>query len=441
MSFLLPQVLRKRWDSPHGNAEARGRFPVRRLGLVLVILSGLAASLYAYALHRRRAAQTAVAEERFDEAQRHVDFCLLVWPRSLDVHLLAARTARLRGDFQGAESHLNRCLKLNGGATEAIQVEFLLLRVQGGEVDRLADELLSRYVDNRSPHSALILDTLARAYLQDLRYGPAFACLSRWHELDPHSAQPLRWRGLILERLNDRRGAIAEYEQALELDPRFDFVRLRLADLYLERSLPLPALSHLQRLQNENPNRPEVWARLGQCRFLQGHLDEARSLLEAAERQLPHDPAVLLHLAKLALQAEPPQPEEAQVWLQRLLADDPTDITAEALLVTTLHAQGRFSEAQAMRERHERDEKRIRRVSILLREEADKPIVIPEDLTEIGTLFIRVNERVGRYWLHRALEQDPDYQPALQALVDYYENKGEAEKAAPYRRKLGRVRK
>src|SRR5579875_1509234 len=177
----------------------------------LLVVAGMAVGAYAYAAHQWQAAQQAVQEARYEEAQRCLETCLFFWPRSVPVHLLAARAARLRGEFKEAETLLNRCLKLNRGASEAIQLEFLLLRVQGGEVDRVFPELIL-YVENNYPEAPLILQTLSWAYMQNLRYGPAFACLSRWHEVAPDSPEPFRWRGWVLERLSNREGAINEYK-------------------------------------------------------------------------------------------------------------------------------------------------------------------------------------------------------------------------------------
>ena len=38
--------------------------------------------------------------------------------------------------------------------------------------------------------------------------------------------------------------------------------------------------------------------------------------------------------------------------------------------------------------------------------------------------------------MNQALERDPDHQPTLRALVEYYENKGAQDKAAAYRARL-----
>jgi tetratricopeptide (TPR) repeat protein len=402
----------------------------------LLVVAGMAVGAYAYAAHQWQAAQQAVQEARYEEAQRCLETCLFFWPRSVPVHLLAARAARLRGEFKEAETLLNRCLKLNRGASEAIQLEFLLLRVQGGEVDRVFPELIL-YVENNYPEAPLILQTLSWAYMQNLRYGPAFACLSRWHEVAPDSPEPFRWRGWVLERLSNREGAINEYKQALERDPNHVAARLRLAELYLESSDPLSALPHLEQLRKRFPERADVQARLGQCRYLQGETEEARSLLESAVEQLPKDAAVLITLGKIHMQATPPRPAEAEGWLRRAIALDPTDVEAERLLVLCLQAQGRSKEALTMQEQLEHDEAVLKRVNQTLKQEADSPVTDPAALAEVGLLFLRANNQdLAHYWLKRALERDPDYQPALAALVDHYDKIGQPSKADAYRRKL-----
>lgn len=424
MLSFLPKVVHRR---PRTTA----------LVLALLALSATGVGLYASALHQWHAAQAAVKAGRLEEAQQRLDCCLSLWPlwrRSIPVHLLAARTARLRGDFEGAEAHLNRCLKLNHGASEAIQLEFLLMRVQGGEEDEVAGELLSLYVDRNSPESPVILETLAHAYMQNLRYGPAFACLSRWAEMAPDSAEPLRWRGWILERLNDREEAIKEYNRALELDPELVPVRLRLAEVYLERKDPLAALPHLERLSRQFPDRPDVTARLGQCRFLQGETEEARRLLECAVRQLPNDSEVLIHLAGVEKQED--RLDKAEEWLRRALQVDPTDAEAEFRLAGVLQAKGASEEGRAMLARSEKDRAMLIRIGQTLRQDGENPSLDPAVLTEIGVVFLNSNERIGRYWLQRALKRDPGYPPAHQALAEHYDRKGDVEKAAAHRRQM-----
>src|SRR5690349_8627696 len=117
----------------------------RRSSVLLVSLLSvlaLAAVFYAYVLYQWNAAQLAVKDHRLDEARACLKICLAVWPRSATVHLLAARAARLNGDFGVAEEHLDRCLLCDASLKEDVDLEYLLLRVQKGDVDFVGPRLL-----------------------------------------------------------------------------------------------------------------------------------------------------------------------------------------------------------------------------------------------------------------------------------------------------------
>jgi Tfp pilus assembly protein PilF len=406
--------------------------------LLFLLLAGTGGGFYVYCLWQWQAAHTALNEDRQDEARSRLELCLKVWPRSVPVHLLAARVARLRGDFESAEAHLNSCLQLHHGATEEIQLEFLLMRAQRGEEDAVAPALLL-YVEHNSPESPIILKTLAFAYLHNIRYRPAYDCLNRWVALAPSSAEPYRWRGWLLERLFDMDGAMRDYRQALALDPELVPVRLRLAELYLEKADAPAALPHLERLLRQFPNRPDVMARMGQCRDAQGETDEARHLMEAAVKELPNDTELLNSLGKLDLQTG--KPKLAERWARQVLKLDPADTKAEYTLAAALHAQGRFLEAAVVRERHRKDTVRLKRVIEVLQKEADNPDADPDALSEVGQVFLKTRERIGLYWLHRALEHDPEHQATHEVLAEYYEKKGDRKQAALHQGKLKKAGK
>jgi tetratricopeptide (TPR) repeat protein len=387
-----------------------------------------------YLAHQWQAAQAAVKENRLDDARKSLRICLLVWSRSIPVHLLAARAARLEGDFDEAERHLNECLKLARGSTPEVQVEFLLMRVQRSEEDKVARELLF-YVESGYAESALILETLSRAYMRNLRYGPAFACLSRWIQIDPDAAEPYQWRAWVLERLNDWGGAMKDYEKALELNPEETNIRLRLAEILLDHTKMEEAVPHLERLWKQYPDRPDVKARLGQCRYEQSRFDEARSLLEDAVKEMPDDSSVLLYLARLELADK--HPEKAEPWLRHALKVDPTDMPALFELYGCLQSTDREREAQAVLQQHQKGTAMLKRLSKLIQDEAEKPTNNPDNLHEIGAQFLRGgNGRVGVYWLRRALQIDPTHQPTHKMLAEYYEGKGDKERAAEHRRQL-----
>jgi tetratricopeptide (TPR) repeat protein len=418
---------------------------IRQLGMLLrvrlkttilvlvVVLVGIGGGGYVYALHQWHAAQQALQENRLDDARSSLRVCLFVWPRSVPVHILAARAARSKGNFEEAEAHLSRCLKLKPNDTDAAEVEFLLMRVQKGEEDQLAP-LLMLYVDRGYAESALILETLSRAYLTHFRFGPAHYYLTRWIDLVPDARQAYRSRGWVNERLNDWEAALHDYQTAVDLDPNLVDIQVHIAELWLERSNTPEALKRLEPLYKQYPDRADIKARLGQCRFMEG-LPEARPLLESALAELPDDPALIVCLARLEMQDN--HLAEAESLLRRALKLDPLDTEVRFTLVACLQLQERWKDAEIALDQHRKDSAQMRKLVHIIQEEARQPSRDPAPAFEIGNVFLASNERVGLYWLHRALERNPRHVPTLEALADYYERKGDKDRAAQYRRRLG----
>jgi tetratricopeptide (TPR) repeat protein len=428
-----------RWTGRLVTLPIRAPLAVRhrpRLAVLTIAAILITAALGAvgYAQREWGAAQADLGADRPQEALARLRTCLVIWPYSADVHRLAARAARMSGDLPAAEGYLNRCLKLQGGATHAVQLEFLLYRVQAGELDAVAPALIE-CVDTDHAESPVILQTLARAYMQRLRYKAAFACLSRWIELCPDAARPYQWRGWVLERLNQSKAAADDYHHALDRDPDLIPVRLRIAEMLLEDKLVPEALPYLEHLYRQAPENPRVLAGLGICRFYEDRPEEARRLLERAEVDLPKETSVLIHLARLDVQER--RAADAERRLRQVVAVDPADTEALYTLATALQMQSRTSEAAACLANYQRAKERLDRANKLLREVADSPGATAADYAEVGGFLLDAgNERQGLYWLDRALERDPEHETAHRALAVHYQKKGDTERAAAHRRWL-----
>ena len=404
------------------------------LFLLLVVLAAGAAGTCYYARRQWRDAEVAVKETQYKDALQNLRRCLFFWPNDPQVHLLYARAARLSGDFETAEDHLNKCLKIQHGASDEVQLEFLLMRVQRGEVDEVAPSLMT-LVDNQHPESEMILETCAGAYMYNHRYRPALKCLNRWIQEVPGAARAFQWRGWVYEQMNARADAMKEYEHALELDPEIVQVRLRLAEMLLNEKQPLEALPHLERLRKQYPERADVIARLGQCRFLQGQTDEARQLLTTAVGELPNDQQLLLYLGKLELQDN--HPAEAEKWLRRANKLDPGDTECLYTLVSVLQLQGRQKDSDEMLEQYKKTKQLLEQVNKMLREEADVPSRDAETAYNIGSRLLQIGQtRLGLYWLHQALNRDPAHQPTHRLLAEYYETQKDQQNAALHRRQI-----
>jgi predicted Zn-dependent protease len=401
-----------------------------------MVVAAVLVAGYGYAVRQWRGAVAAVRDGRPDDARPKLATCLRVWPDDPAVHRLAARAARLTGEFAEAEAHLNTCLRLEHGASEDTQLEFLLMRAQTGEVEEV-EPLLFGYVDRGHPDARMAVETVALSYMHNLRYGPAYAALKRWAEAFPDDPRVYHYRGWVLERMNQPQGALEDYLRAIDLDPELDKVRLRVAEMYLEDKDPQKALPHLDRLHQKTPDRPEVLARLGVCRFLEGQHPEARRLLERAVAHLPADPSVLLYLARLDM--EDREPGQAEGRLRRALDVDPSDTEVRYALVTALQLQGKDQDATAHLGEYDRHKALLERANHLLQEEAKKPSSQrnPGPASEIGALLLQIGQhRQGLYWMDEALARDPEHRPTHQALAEYFEKRGDTERAAVHRKHL-----
>jgi tetratricopeptide (TPR) repeat protein len=399
-----------------------------------VLLAGGFLAREGWAYWQEGAARQALAAGHFDEAQRHIEQALGVHRNREAAHLLAARIARLRSAYAEAEQHLGRCGQLNG-LPEPLQLEWLLLRCQRGEVDELAPGLLA-HVERNHPESQAILEALSRVYLHQNRYQEALRCLDRWVGQAPETVRALEWRGWVLNQLDHHGQAIGDHERVLELDPGRDVVRLRLAEILVESSRHGEALPHLERLHAQQPDNPEVLVLLARCRMVQARTDEARALLTEVLEAHPEHFEALFYRGKLEL--EDNHPVEAERWLRQALARKPHHPETRYDLWRSLQLQpGRQSEAHEELARWKEDRRAQDRLVHLVRSELDHNANDPAIASELGALFLRQGEdERGVFWLERALRNDPRHAPSLRLLIDYYERMHKPDRAADYRRQL-----
>jgi tetratricopeptide (TPR) repeat protein len=329
---------------------------------------------------------------------------------------------------------LKQCRQIRDGATEEVKIEHLLIRVQQGEGEEAAGPLFA-LVEANHPQSGYILYTIARVYMVQMRYRYALASLSMWAEVDPTNPLIYPLRGAVLERLEEPRAALADYEKAVELSPEAFPPRLRLAEMLIEDKKTPDAIKHLELLMTTHPHRPEVRARLGMCRYYQGRKEEARRLMESALPEMPNDPVLLVALARLDIQDH--DGVAAEKRLKDLIAKDHAEEEGRFLLVTALRLQGRDADADVA----QRDSERVRglneRLTKLLRDQVDTANAGPDVWCEIGGVLLQLGlDKRAFAWFDRALDRDPNHQPTHRVLIGYYEKKGEADNADKHRRYL-----
>jgi tetratricopeptide (TPR) repeat protein len=270
-----------------------------------------------------------------------------------------------------------------------------------------------------------------------MRYQEALHCLNLWLERAPDSVRALNWRGWLADELDHREQALDDYQRLLELQPdRADF-RLRLAQVLVECSRYGEALPHLERLHHEQPDNPDVQLALARCRAVQLRTKEARELLDAILKDHPDDFDALLQRGNLELNFEQ-RPAEAERWLRRAVQVRPHDPESYYLLYQSLNSQpGRKQEAERERTHWLQEREKHGRLIRLLRNELPAHPNDANRACEAGELLLQLGEaKQGLFWLYRALAINPRHAPSRRALLAYYEQTHQPDKADEQRRQL-----
>jgi len=142
--------------------------------------------------------------------------------------------------------------------------------------------------------------------------------------------------------------------------------------------------------------------------------------------------AILNERGRLAL--DEGEPAQAESWLRQAVARAPYDRQANYNLYQCLRQRGRANEANQCRAALERIDADLKRIDTVLR----AVLKAPSDASlrsEAGVIFLRNGEpQKGLRWLALALQEDPGYLPAHQALAEYYDHAGQPDLAARHRR-------
>jgi Tfp pilus assembly protein PilF len=398
-----------------------------RLALLL-LLSALALGGHLWAARHYRAAREALARGDYSQAQQHLARCAKVWFWGAETRLLQARAARLAGEYDRAESYLRDCEEL-GGSPESIALERDLRRVQQGDLASPEKRLVARVLRG-DPDTVLILEVLTPAYLANYRLLDAAECVKRWLEREPDRLRVWTYRAQVYDHLKNPDEVLASYRRIVQLDPDNLQSRLALAG-HLTDVAPQEAVDCFGYVRDRQGDSPSLLTGLARCRLNLGQPGEARRLLDQALAQEPNHWAALSERARLAQQTE--STEEAEKWFRRAAEIKPYELDVLHGLHNCLVQAGKKREAEEVWARVVRVKADLDRVSDLTRQVAKRPHD-PALRYEVGTIFMRNGlEKEGLGWLATALEADPRHAATHQALADYFERTGNADRAAEHR--------
>jgi tetratricopeptide (TPR) repeat protein len=395
------------------------RFWVVTLFLVALLSGGLWFGVpHARAWYHFHAGRSALQKYHNPQAVRHLQSCLRDWPDDPDVQLLAARAARRARAYDEAERLLEKYGQARG-LDDAYSFEQLLLSAERDVTQ--AAPVCRRYVEQDHPDTPLILEALTRGYLRQYRLSEAKFCLDLWLEKQPDNPQALCFQGefhLDYEKAPDR--ALKSYRRAVELDPENEEARQGLAIVLLDSKSFSEALEHIEYVRRFQPENLRVQVGLAECREGLGERAEAVRLLdEVLAHHEQYVPALSLR-GRIAVESG--QYAEAEPMLRQAIALSPGDHQARYNLILCLSNTDRPDEAKRQGDalkQWENDVKRFNEIVIL---EMPKKPDDPNLHCTLGKLLLRSGHKEeGLRWLHSALRLDPQYEPARQALAEYYQ--------------------
>jgi tetratricopeptide (TPR) repeat protein len=405
-------------------------------GAALAAAAGIAAwwsFQYAQDRHHWRAAQLALASQDADLARAHLTHCLAHHGDSLEVRLLAAKAARLAGDYDAAEEHLAICETQVVPASAEVKEERALLQVQEGDISGL--DYLKSIADGREPPPAL-LEALAYGMEATLFFDAAAECLQRLLQQEPDNPRARLLAGSIMLRKRYPSLALQEFEAAVRLLPNALTPRLRLAECLLDLGEPREAAAHLEVLEKQHADAPErllVQARAAEYR---AQPQRAREILNKLLAAQPAHVDALVAMGQLEYRDG--EARQALPWLRRAIARHPDQAEAWECLARCYAALGESIEEKRCRAEFDRVTRalgEIRRLTVR---------VMQEKIDDIG-LRIELAERYERLhepgkaiqWRMCTLHLNPRHAATHGALADLFAETGQPHRAARHRALAG----
>jgi tetratricopeptide (TPR) repeat protein len=416
---------------PVSLARKPGRLLAISLLLLLIGLGVYLTASHLRALYHFRAGQKALSRYHYPEAYEHLQVSLNAWPTDRTTLLLAARAARRIGAYDDAERYLDTYYQTYHD-TDELTLERVLLRADRGQVDAVRPYCEAQ-IEKNDPATPLILEALVHGCIHSLRFQEATHYLEQWKQRQPDNPQLYAFAGLLQETRDLHVLAIASYRRVLELDPQRDEIRLKLTNLLLNLVQAREALPHLEYLRQKYPNNLEVATGLAGCLAQLNRQEEAFRLLEEVLTQQPDYAPALAERGRLALQAN--HLVQAEKDLRQACEVEPGLIQTRYQLYRCLVALGRKAEAAKQLVHLKHTEQDLQRIKEIVETEIPRNPNDPALPQELGVILIRAGDYLeGERKLHQALQLDPHYAPAHQALADFYEQMGNHGRAARQRR-------
>ena len=374
-----------------------------------------------YRVHRLwQEAQESIRNHDPRGAMASLDQFTALKPRDLDGLFLAARTARRLGKFPEAKRYL-AAYEDQGGSKDKVRLERDLMLVQQGLIGD-TDKRLRATVGPDHPEVTLVLEALARGYMQAERCADARQACALWRAVD--GGAPWAWLlgGRVCERMVQMDQALEFYTKALELAPDDRDARVAFARLQLRQKNPVNAKPHLQWVLERFPDDEEALLGLAECLAAEANGPQAGELVDKVLALNPQSNLAMGLKGKILLEGG--DGAAAEPYLRKAWLAESADVEALHGLVRALRIQGKGSEAAELEKKLETLQRDLKRLNELMR------LIGPQtpDLgpcLEAAEIALRVGRtEQGLNLLEDALRRNGDHRPVHALLAKYYRGIG-----------------
>jgi tetratricopeptide (TPR) repeat protein len=407
----------------------------RVLGVAAAVLAAAAAwwSLrQAQARHHWNEAERALDRQDPQSARVHLGHCLSWWRRRLDVHLLAARAARLADQYEEAEEHLTFCEQFPPVQEDwdAVRRERALFQIQQGDYRRPLEFLAPEGAGPHLPMDAL--DALAHGYAQTFNKSEALKCLRRLVQHDRLHVRGNLLAGTLYASAKYYDWALPFFRNAVEGLPTAFRPRLELAKCLLELGQTREAAAQLQALRQRYPDDPDVLFSQARVHLYRAQTGEAKNVLQELVQSHADHVDALVELGRLEFQYGDPRISLA--WLDKAIRLNPDKEEAWDAQARCHERLGQAKEAkrclqEAARIRHEFGE--VMRLALTATQEKLRDANLRFEVAN-GLERLHVPAKALQ-WRYCTLYVDPYHQPTHRAMAAFFERSGQPHRAARHR--------
>jgi predicted Zn-dependent protease len=392
------------------------RAAVTAAAVGLIALGGYSVWESAATARRAGEARAALARRDYKSARALLDRCLAARPKSDEYHYLAARAARLAGDYRAADRLLARAADL-GWPENAVAFERALLQAQTGQFRSVEPELRAFLrTDPPADEADLVLEVIVPVYLREYDVRPALDLLEGWVVRRPDDVRLRLWQYEGAKWMKAAGQAADALRAAHALAPDDPELRLKLGEQLLDIHQAAEAKPHFEWLLARDPDRPAVRFGLARAERELGNTDRAIGLLDGLLAGDPANPSYLSQRGYADLFAG--RPQQALPWLRKAADRNPHELDLLTNLAVCLEQCGKPDEAKGWRAKAAAIDADLKEMKALTAAIAADPHD-PEPWYKAGVILARNGQAAeARQWFASALRVKPDYAPARKALAD-----------------------